>query len=279
MVPQAASAVGVVFLNSNDTAGLGLTTVLPGGTPVHLEATINIASVSGTWRDSSGNSGAFVFTPGASNGGNPRPVASGGVPAGSITAAHLASGAVGPAAIAANAVTGGSVVDGSLTSADLANGAVGPAQIAANAVTGNNIVNGSVTGADISNAFRVLSNERINVLLAPAASTTVVELLTPFVAPAAGSVIVNVSGAFNFGSLDPALVYCSITTGTNISTPYSVVVRDAAEPLYDRFVPFGGTRSFSVAAGSSTTFRLVCVASSQVSVWNLALTALFVASP
>ena len=101
---QSASAVGVVFLNPNGTVGFGVTTVLPGGTPIHLEATIDAASLTGTWRDSSGNSGLFVFTPGAGSGGNPRPIASAGVPAGSITTAHLANGAVGASAIAISIV-------------------------------------------------------------------------------------------------------------------------------------------------------------------------------
>lgn len=90
-----ASVVGLAFPNPDGSIGFGLTTVTaPGGTPIHVDATISIASISGTWRDSAGNSGAFVFTPDAATGGGPRPVPAGGIAAGSITAAQLAPGAV-----------------------------------------------------------------------------------------------------------------------------------------------------------------------------------------
>jgi len=243
---QSASAVGVVFLNPNGTVGVGLTTVVPGGTPIHLEATITTASLSGTWRDSSGNSGTFVFTPGSSTGGSPRPVASGGVAPGSITAMQLAPGAVGPSAVAPNAITGGHIVDGSLT------------------------------GADIGNALRAESAESATVVV-QAAVHRIVAVLPPFNAPAAGRVIIQASGAFSFGGAQPALAFCSITTGTTVSAPYSVLAQEAVGSATSRFVPFAGMRSFSVAAGSSTTFRLVCLASTDISVWQPGLTALFVA--
>jgi hypothetical protein len=71
---QAASAVGVAFLHPDGTVGFGLSIVLPGGIPVHVEATIDMASLSGTWRDSAGERGTFTFTPGAGSGGPPRPI-------------------------------------------------------------------------------------------------------------------------------------------------------------------------------------------------------------
>jgi hypothetical protein len=269
---QAASAVGIAFLNPNGMIGFGITTVLPGGTPVHLEAAISIPSLSGTWRDSSGNSGTFVFTPGGSTGGAPRPVSSGGVPPGSITAVQLASGAVGPSAIAANAITGGHIVDGSLTGADLANDAVGPSAIAANAVTGGKVLDGSLTHADIGDRPRVWSVETPSNIALPLEAHTVVKEVT-VVAPAAGRVILNASGSLSFTSNVPQIVYCSLTTGTGLALPYSAIARQ-----FSAVVPFGGTRTFSVAAGSSTTFRLVCFPfGANVIVLDAVLTALFVA--
>ncbi len=50
---QAASARGMAFLNPNGTIGFGVTMIQPGGTPVHLEATISLPTLNGTWRDSS----------------------------------------------------------------------------------------------------------------------------------------------------------------------------------------------------------------------------------
>jgi hypothetical protein len=50
----------------------------PGGLPLPVDAEITMATLSGTWRDSAGNSGTFTFTPGASTGGTPRPAAAAG---------------------------------------------------------------------------------------------------------------------------------------------------------------------------------------------------------
>ncbi len=105
---QAASARGIAFLNPNGTVGFGVTMVQPGGVPVHLEATISMASLGGSWRDSSGASGNFVFLPGAGLGGPPRQVPPGGLPPGAVTSIQLATGAVGASALAANAITGAS---------------------------------------------------------------------------------------------------------------------------------------------------------------------------
>ena len=118
--PQAASAIGIAFLHPAGTVGFGVSIVSPGGTPVHVEATINMSSLGGTWRDSAGETGAFIFTLGAGSGGAPRPVPSAGVAPASITAVHIAPGAVGTTQIAAAAVTGAQVAAASLTIAHLA---------------------------------------------------------------------------------------------------------------------------------------------------------------
>jgi hypothetical protein len=70
-----ASVVGLAFQNPNGSIGLGLTIVTsPGGTPLHIDATVALPGASGTWRDSAGNTGAFAITPGAAVPGSPRPV-------------------------------------------------------------------------------------------------------------------------------------------------------------------------------------------------------------
>lgn len=112
---QRASVVGMAFSNPNGSIGLGFTTVsTPGGTPMHVDATVSLATVSGTWKDSGGNSGTFAFTAGAGTGGSPRPVPAGGLPPGSITATQLAPGAI----------TAAQIAPGSLTAAVFAPGAV-----------------------------------------------------------------------------------------------------------------------------------------------------------
>jgi hypothetical protein len=74
-----ASVVGTAFQNPDGTIGLGLNIVTsPGGLALPVNAEITLPTLSGTWRDSAGNSGAFTFTPGAGTGGSPRPAAAPG---------------------------------------------------------------------------------------------------------------------------------------------------------------------------------------------------------
>jgi hypothetical protein len=81
--PRRASVVGTAFQNLDGTIGLGLNIVgAPGATPLQIDAAVTLPSASGTWRDNTGNSGAFTFTPGAGTGGSPRPVPS------AVTALH-----------------------------------------------------------------------------------------------------------------------------------------------------------------------------------------------
>ncbi len=68
-----AAVTGTAFANPNGTIGLGLSIVAtPGGNPTHVDATIDLASLGGTWRDSAARTGAFVF--GANAAGVPRPL-------------------------------------------------------------------------------------------------------------------------------------------------------------------------------------------------------------
>lgn len=78
-----AAVVGMAFPNPNGSIGLGFTIVTtPGGTALHLDATVGLPSASGTWRDSTGASGAFMLTPGAPVPGSPRPVPRAAFPGG-----------------------------------------------------------------------------------------------------------------------------------------------------------------------------------------------------
>jgi hypothetical protein len=105
-----AAAGGVAFLNPDESIGFGITIVTtPGGRPLHLDVTITLPTLSGTWRDSQGQTGSFVFTPGPAAAGPPRPVPAGTVgptgptgPAGDAgptgaTGPTGAAGATGPA--------------------------------------------------------------------------------------------------------------------------------------------------------------------------------------
>jgi hypothetical protein len=76
---QKASVRGMAFLNPDGSIGFGLTIVTaPGGAPVHVDAVISMSTLSGTWVDSAGYDGNFVYTPGPGVPGfGPRPVTSG----------------------------------------------------------------------------------------------------------------------------------------------------------------------------------------------------------
>ena len=58
-----ASVIGTAFQNPNGSIGFGLNVVAaPGGIAAPIDATIALATLSGTWRDSGGGSGTFAFT-------------------------------------------------------------------------------------------------------------------------------------------------------------------------------------------------------------------------
>jgi hypothetical protein len=149
------SVIGTAFLNPDGSIGMGLTSmVVPDVAPIVIYARIDLATVSGVWKDSAGNSGTFQFTPGAGTAGTPRPVPTNGLRAQSVTSGQIAPGAVGPAQLAPGSVGAphlapGSVgaaqlALGSITSAHLAAGSVGATQIAAGAVSTSHIAAGAV---------------------------------------------------------------------------------------------------------------------------------------
>lgn len=92
----AASAVGTAFRNPDGSIGFGLTIVpTPSGSPIHVGAAIQLTTLSGTWRDSAGHSGAFVATPGAAAPGDPRPATTLGLSGVSIGFGLASSGSPG----------------------------------------------------------------------------------------------------------------------------------------------------------------------------------------
>jgi hypothetical protein len=239
---QPGSIVGIAYLAPGGLVGLGLTSVLPGGTAVHTEAIINIASLNGTWRDSAGNSGSFVFTPGAGVPGSPRPIPLGGIAPASITNIHIAN----------NAVTGANIVDASITTADIVDGAR------------SNFASrpGSVSLPPFTSPPAVLVSVTIN-------------------APTPGKVIVNASGFFEFNSSGSDQAACEITTSaTTIDGNFAFRAAEDFSGAGTRmeYVPFSGTRGFNVPAGP-TTFNLLCQrnASGNVGGENAQLTAIYTA--
>ena len=104
--PQRAPAVGVATLNPDGTIGVGVHVVTaPEGRALAIDARIAPDTGSGTWRDSTGNTGTFAL--GARVGGAPRPaptVPAAAIASGAITAQHLAPGVIGT--VAQSRVTG-----------------------------------------------------------------------------------------------------------------------------------------------------------------------------
>jgi hypothetical protein len=245
-----ASVVGLAFQNPNGSIGFGLTIVTaPGGTPVHVDATISIATLGGTWRDSAGNSGTFIFTPGAAVPGGPRPVLPGGIAPGSITTVQIATAAVTGAQLAPNAVTGAAIANGTVTTEDLAV----PARAAS--------ISGQL-GFAVTTANQIVRS----VSLTPAG---------------AGTVIVQASGSFNLGDVAARdSVICSITTAAVVDGGHQIIGAEETGGVGAvRFMPFGATRAFSVGAGT-TTFNLVCsLFAGTISVEDPVMTAIFIPGP
>ncbi len=68
-----ASVTGTAFPNINGTVGIGISIVAtPSGNPTHVDASIDLATLNGSWRDSAGNTGTFLFN--GPGGGSPRPI-------------------------------------------------------------------------------------------------------------------------------------------------------------------------------------------------------------
>ena len=133
---QRASVTGLAFLNPNGSVGLGLSVVTaPGGVPVHIDATISMTTLDGTWRDSAGVSGMLVRTPGPATSGSPRPQGgiglsaidpaqvqarvSGACPAGQLMTQVNQDGSVGCTTVAG---AGGGDITGVLAGAGLTGG-------------------------------------------------------------------------------------------------------------------------------------------------------------
>jgi hypothetical protein len=66
------AASGTAHLNADGSVSMGLTIVRPDGFTANTTAIINLATLSGTWQDSFGTDGTFLYNP-AAPAGSPRP--------------------------------------------------------------------------------------------------------------------------------------------------------------------------------------------------------------
>ena len=241
---QRAPLVGVATQNPDGTIGFGLHIVtVPGGRAVDVDARITLATVSGPWSDSAGNSGTFAFN--ARTVGDPRPLPT--IPASALT-------------------------PGSITAAQLAPGAV----------TTANIADGSVTPQKLAAGLPKLSWSGLTVATSLPINTNVVVRSVTMTIPAAGQVMVNASGLMDFitGSGFTQFTWCSISTGIAVETAHYMYGRtNGATSLTN--MPFAGTRVYAVTPGTFTV-NLVCYATNDTGFAQFArvqtaqLTALFV---
>jgi hypothetical protein len=245
--PARASVVGLAFPNPDGSVGLGLTIVTaPGGVPVHVDATMSLPALGGTWRDSAGNSGALVFTTGTGTGA-PRPVPPGGLAPGSVTTVHIAAASVTGDKVASNTLTGAHVADGSLSMADVANGP------RAAFVSGAHFFNLQETAA-------------------------IVRSVT-LTAPAPGRVIANVSGVSGLLTSQQDFGRCGLSIGTGIDPGHLFFFSDGTLPASVFYLPFSATRGFDVGPGQ-VTVNLVCSLDfGFVQLSDTSLTAMYFGTP
>ena len=171
---------------------------------------------------------------------------------GAVTTGKIANGAVSGPKIAGFAVSSGKLGTASVTNPKIAIGAVTVGKIANGAVTSAKVLNDSLTAADIKDeAGADFAGGDQNAALS---DTPAVMRSVTITAPAAGVVIVNASGYFNFQSTS-GTGRCSITT--SVFVDFNAVATANGGPGDDQRVPFGTTRGFEVDAGT-TAFNLVC---------------------
>jgi len=175
----------------------------------------------------------------------------------------------------AGCVNSRDVRNNSLTGADVRNNTLTAADVADNSLTGADVADSSLTAADLNDeAGADFASSDQTVALTITDQTVRAVTIT---APTPGLVIVSASGSFLFQDNNVDSGQCSITTGAALDTTHLISAEEAsATPDAMLSVPFGATRGFVVAAGS-TTFNLVCnEPSGTVSVLDSSLTAIFV---
>ena len=175
------------------------------------------------------------------------------------------AGCVNSRDVRTNSLTGEDVRDNSLTAADVAD----------NSLTGADVTDNSLTAADLNDEAGA-DFASGDLLVALTITDQTVRSVT-ITAPTTGRVIVSASGSFQFEDNQPDIGQCSITTEAALDPTHLISAGESNQGADTLFtVPFGATRGFVVAAGS-TTFNLVCnEPSGTVSVLDPSLTAIFV---
>ena len=226
-----AGVTGLAFLNPDTSIGFGLNIVTtPGGAPVHVDATIALATLGGSWRDSAGATGTFAFMPGASAGGSPRPA--GGIGLSSINPAQVQTRVAGTCA--AGQLISGINQDGSVECGS----AGGPGDITA-VGAGPGLVGGGVAGAialavnfggsgaaaaaarsDHTHAGPETNSTRVGVFALRGATTG-----THNTALGSGAMELTTSGAHN-AAVGAGALYGNVTGEANVALGYNALANN-----------------------------------------------------
>jgi hypothetical protein len=238
-----AAVRGMAFQNPSGSIGFGLTVVTVSGglpVPVHVDAAIGMTTLSGAWKDSAGNFGTFVFTPGSAVAGSPRPVPSAGVAPNSITTVQIAPTAVTGEKVALNTLTVRHLADA--PRADYTDGS------------------GTVGLTATAQVIRTVS------LAIPAAGTVIANASGYFALRSGGQDLAACSIAFGANSVIPGYEI--------LADDFGVVASTAFVPMAQtRGFDFTGPVS-------SFTVNLICEErAGSVEIRNATLTAMFIAAP
>lgn len=184
-------------------------------------------------------------------------------PAGAQTAGNLqCNGCVNSKDIKNKSIKSSDIKDGQVKNQDLATGAVTTGKVADNSLSALDLMD--EPGVDFVGGNQTIS--LAGIIVVRAVSVTV---------PRSGTVVVSANGwyAMPGGTSGAATCMISATASFDLAAEMNVAI---TAPGGGGRVPFGGTRAFSVDAGTHT-FRLVCFRSSAsaVSVNDSYMTAMF----
>ena len=247
-----ASVTGLAFPNPSGWLGFGFTIVTaPGGAPVHVDADLNLATLSGAWRDSAGNTGTFPLLVGAPAAGSPRPLGTAGdISAVTAGAGLTGGGTSGPVSLAVDfaatqqRVTG-TCPSGQLMTAVNQNGTVTCQSVTgagggdiASVVAGAGLTGGATTG----DATLAVSFSGTGITSSAARADHWHQLAGNQNVGTGNSVLTN-----NTGSNNTALGFQAIAMGTGNGSDNTAVGNQALH--------LNTTGGFSVAVGSRALFN------------------------
>ena len=189
---------------------------------------------------------------------------------------HVRPPCVNSVDVRPNSLTGIHIVDNSLTGADILDNSLTTADILDNSLTSTDVQDNNLTGTDLADEAGADFDSADQEF--PLTTTDQVVRSVAITAPKPGQVIISTSGYFYFPSGATIDVgRCAITTGTTVDFTHLIIAGESIASAM-AWVPFGATRGYTVAAGT-TIFNLVCnTFSGTVNLGDPNLTAIYVST-